>query len=101
MRLNRRINIAMEPMSQPRRVSKRRKSDSAGDAPSAPHPKSDALMARYEARVNPGVNQLEECRFCDKRSLIDEPRDGFMCAKFAFAKGVEWRYVVQTDLSVL
>ena len=41
--------------------------------------------------VNPGVNQPEECRFCDNPILIDEPRDGFMCAEFAFARGVELR----------
>ena len=41
--------------------------------------------------VNPGVNQLEECRFCDNPILTDEPRDGFMCAEFAFARGVELR----------
>jgi len=37
------------------------------------------------------VNQPEECRFCYIPYSIDEPRDGFMCDEFAFARGVEQR----------
>ena len=41
------------------------------------------------AQVSPGVNQLEECRFCYKPYSSDEPRDAWMCAEFAFVRGVD------------
>ena len=53
------------------------------------------------ALVSSGVNQLEECRFCNNPILTGEPRGACMCAEFAFVRGAEWRYVVQTDLTVV
>ena len=97
--LNGRANIAMEPMSQPRRVSKRRKSGSAGDAlDSAPtrvrrtygqvHVRRDsiALLRRESGCRATGVGYVLVARQWEQPSVrhLQHSKPGFITTAVPF-----------------